>query len=274
MATLKKYFCFFLVFYIHQIQAVQIGDKAPNFDAATTKGNILFHEWINNSWVVLFSHPGDFTPVCTTELASVAQLQPEFKKRNVKVIALSGDSIKDHLEWIPHINKYKDTLKPDNNLLEMINNWKEDTNVNYPIIADEDFSISTLYGMYHPRAKPNSNSLGTINRENIRAVYIIDSNKTIQTILIYPKNIGRNFKEILRTIDALQLSQKHKISTPANWENGDPVIVSNEVLLEDIPEKYNTKDINIFEDYLKFIEQPEFFSGSNKSKKRSKGGFK
>ena len=124
-----------------------------------------------------------------------------FKKRNVKGIALSGDSIKDHLEWIPHINKFKDTLKPDGNLLEMINNWKEDTNVNYPIIADEDFSISTLYGMYHPRAKPNSNSLGTINKENIRAVYIIDSNKTIKTILIYPKNIGRNFKEILRTID-------------------------------------------------------------------------
>jgi alkyl hydroperoxide reductase subunit AhpC len=274
MATLRNYFCFFLVFYIHQIQAVQIGDKAPNFDAATTKGNISFHEWINNSWVVLFSHPGDFTPVCTTELASVAQLQPEFKKRNVKVIALSGDSIKDHLEWIPHINKFKDTLKPEGSLLKIINNWQEDTDVNYPIIADEDFSISTLYGMYHPNAKPNSNSLGSMNRENIRAVYIIDSNKTIQTILIYPKNIGRNFKEILRTIDALQLSQIYKISTPANWENGDPVIVSNEVPLEDIPEKYNTKDINIFEDYLKFIDQPEFFSGSDKSKKRSKGGFK
>jgi alkyl hydroperoxide reductase subunit AhpC len=156
----------------------------------------------------------------------------------------------------------------------MINNWKEDTDINYPIIADEDFSISTLYGMYHPNAMPNSNSLGTLNRENIRAVYIIDSNKIIQTILIYPKNIGRNFKEILRTIDALQLSQKYKISTPANWKNGDPVIVSNDVPLEDIPEIYNTDDINIYQDYLKFIDQPEFFNESDKSKKRSKGGFK
>lgn len=271
---MKKFLCTFLIFFIHNLHAVKIGDIAPNFKASTTIGDLTFHEWANESWIVLFSHPGDFTPVCTTELASVAQLQPEFNKRNVKVIALSGDSVKDHQEWIPHINSFKDTLKREGSLLSMIKNWKEDTDINYPIIADEDFSISTLYGMYHPNAMPNSNSLGTINRENIRAVYIIDSNKIIQTILIYPKNIGRNFKEILRTIDALQLSQKYKISTPANWKNGDPVIVSNDVPLEDIPEIYNTDDINIYQDYLKFIDQPKFINGSDKSKKRSKGGFK
>lgn len=274
MPPLKKYFCVLFIFYFQQIQAVQIGDKAPNFDAETTKGNISFHEWANNSWVILFSHPGDFTPVCTTELASVAKLQPEFKKRNVKPIALSGDSIKDHYEWIPHINSYKDTLKNNNDILKIINNWKEETDVNYPIIADEDFYVSTLYGMYHPNAMPNSTALGINNKENIRAVYIIDPKKIIQTILIYPKNIGRNFNEILRIIDALQLSQNQKVSTPADWQVGDSVIVPNDIPTEDIYDKYDTKEIDIFKDYLKFIDQPGFFDGSDKSKKRSKGGFK
>ena len=274
MLKLKKYLYIFFVFFTHHIQAVQIGDIAPDFNASTTKGDINFHTWANNSWVILFSHPGDFTPVCTTELASVAQLQPDFKEKNVKVIALSGDSLADHLEWIPHINAFKDSLKQNKDVLSIIDNFGEDTDVNYPIIADEDFSVSSLYGMYHPNAKPNSNSLGTPNKETIRAVYIIDPNKVVQTILIYPKNIGRNFNEIIRIVDALQVSKQYKISTPANWQPGDPVIVSNEIPLEEISEKYDTKEINIFKNYLKFIDHPGFFKGSDKSKKRSKGGFK
>ena len=270
MLILRKIFFIFGLFFAHHILAVQIGDIAPNFKATTTKGDITFHDWVENKWTILFSHPGDFTPVCTTELASVAKLQPKFKKRGVKVIALSGDSLKDHLEWISDINAYKDTLKRDESLLKIIKNWSEETDVNYPIIADEDFSISTLYGMYHPEAKPNSNSLGNANKENIRAVYIIDPKKVIQTILVYPKNIGRNFEEILRIIDALQLSQEQKVSTPADWQVGSPVIVTNELPLEDIYEKYNTTDIEIFSDYLKFIDQPKIFHGGDKSKE----GFK
>ena len=167
MIKLKYTFFLIFLFLSYSSHALQLGDQAPNFEAETTKGNFSFHDWAEDKWVILFSHPGDFTPVCTTELAHAAFLQPEFNKRNVKLIAISGDSIKDHLEWIPHINDFKNTIK-SNNVINSIDLLKEDTDVNYPIIADIDFSISTLYGMYHPNAKPNSSSFGTtMNRENI-----------------------------------------------------------------------------------------------------------
>jgi len=259
---------------ISSILANQIGDIAPNFTAMTTKGEIDFHSWSKEKWVVLFSHPSDFTPVCTTELAQVAKLQPEFKKRDVKVIALSVDSLQDHNDWIPDINRYKDKITEKSALDKIISNFGKNTNVDFPLISDEKFKVATLYGMYHPKAKPNEGSFGNPNKATIRSVFIIDPNKIIKTILIYPKNIGRNFDEIIRIVDALKLSDKYKISTPANWQMGDPVIVSNDIPLEDIQEKFDTDKVQVFEDYLKMVDQPGFFGGSKESKKRSKGNFK
>ena len=259
---------------ISTISANQIGNIAPNFTAKTTKGEIDFHNWSKEKWVVLFSHPSDFTPVCTTELAQVAKLQPEFKKRNVKVIALSVDSLEDHNEWIIDINRYKDKIKEKSALDKIISNFGKNTNVDFPLISDEKFEVASLYGMYHPNAKPNEGSFGKPSKATIRSVFIIDPSKTIQTILIYPKNIGRNFDEIIRIVDALQLSAKYNISTPANWQMGDPVIISNDIPLEDIQEKFDTDGVDFFEDYLKMVDQPGFFGGSKKGKARSKGDFK
>jgi len=268
--------CIILIFCLFTNTAftLQIGDQAPNFDAKTTLGNLNFYEWSKNHWVILFSHPGDFTPVCTTELASAALLQPEFNKRNVKVIALSADSVEDHLEWIPDINRYKDMLNKESTILDAIDIFTDDTDVKFPIITDEKLQIANLYEMYHPNAFPNSGSLGSPLKETVRSVFIIDPNNKIQTILIYPKNIGRNFKEILRILDALQVSAKYDVSTPADWLPGDKVIISNEVQDEDIKDKYQTDDVDTFENYLKFIKQPGFFSGSERGKKRSRGEFK
>ena len=274
--TLKKIFYLYL-FTLAGMSAPlanQIGDIAPNFTAKTSQGVLDFHSWSSDQWVVLFSHPGDFTPVCTTELAQVAKLQPEFKKRNTKVMALSIDSLKDHQEWIPQINRFKEKIRDKGSVDKLLTNFGENTDLNFPIIADEDFKVATLYGMYHPNAKPNQGSFGNSSKATIRSVFIIDPNKTIQTILIYPKNIGRNFDEILRIIDALQLSAKYNISTPANWQMGDPVIVSNDIPVEDIAEKFDTDEVNVFENYLRMIKQPGFFGGSEESKKRSQGNFK
>lgn len=272
--VLKWLFFSLLVTLNYSVNALQIGDKAPNFKASTSQGDIDFYEWSDKQWVILFSHPGDFTPVCTTELATAAILQPEFKKRGVKLIGLSGDSLEDHMEWIPHINRFKNELIKKDNLINNLIQSDEETDVNYPIIADESLEIAAQYDMYHPLAYPNANSIGSPLKETIRSVFVIDNDKKIKTILVYPKNIGRNFDEILRIVDALQLSEKHKVSTPANWQPGDDVIVSNDIPLEDIKDKYDTKEVNFFEDYLKFIDQPEFFEGSEKGKDRAKGKFK
>jgi|TARA_B110000259_G_scaffold182843_1_gene227118 alkyl hydroperoxide reductase subunit AhpC len=257
--------CLLILVFISPLSANQIGDIAPNFTANTTKGTIEFHNWGKEKWVVLFSHPSDFTPVCTTELAQVAKLQPEFKKRNVKVIALSTDSLEDHNEWIPDINRYKDKIKikEKSTLDKIISNFSKNTDVDFPLISDEKFEVASLYGMYHPNAEPNTGSFGNASKATIRSVFIIDPSKKIQTILVYPKNIGRNFDEIIRIIDALQLSAKYKVSTPANWKMGDPVIVSNDIALEDIQEKFDTDEVKVFEDYLKMVDQPGFFGGSN-----------
>ena len=239
---------FFVIFLFIPLisHALQIGDKAPNFEAQSTKGIINFHKWSENKWTILFSHPGDFTPVCTTELAELAFLQPEFKKRQTKIITLSVDSVDDHLEWMPHINEYKNKIKSN----------KKGTDLNYPIITDKSLKIATTYGMYHPKAEPSGSIFGNINKSTIRSVFIIDPDKTIQIILSYPKHIGRNFNEIIRIIDALQTAKKYNIATPANWKKEDQVIVPNTIPSEDIKEKYNVKDFTVHQDYLRTIDNP------------------
>ena len=177
---------------------LRLGDIAPDFEQQSTEGPIHFHQWLGDSWGVLYSHPADFTPVCTTELGFTAKLADEFRKRNVKVVALSVDPVDQHRKWIEDIN---DTQK---------------TTVNFPILADADRKVSTLYDMIHPNASATA---------TVRSVYVIDPNKKIRLILTYPPSAGRNFQEILRTIDSLQLTDKQKVATPVNWKKGDPAII-------------------------------------------------
>ena len=178
--------------------ALQLGQTAPDFEADTTEGRIRFHEWIGDSWAVLFSHPKDFTPVCTTELGKTAALSGEFAKRNVKPIAVSVDPLDSHGKWVLDINE------------------TQNTTVNFPILADADKKVATLYDMIHPNASATA---------TVRSVFIIDPKKVIRTTLTYPASTGRNFDEILRVIDSLQLTDSHKVATPANWKDGDDVVI-------------------------------------------------
>ena len=178
---------------------VRLGDIAPDFEAETSQGKIKFHEWLGDSWGILFSHPADFTPVCTTELGTVANYYPEFEKRNVKVIALSVDGVDSHMEWIKDINE------------------TQNTTVNFPIIADEDKHIAELYDMIHPNASESF---------TVRSVFIIGPDKKIKLTLTYPASTGRNFDELLRVIDSLQLTAKYSVATPANWKDGVRVVIS------------------------------------------------
>ena len=258
---------FFILFTI-QANALQIGDKAPNFKADTTLGELDFYDWSQGQWVILLSHPGDFTPVCTTELAEAAKLQPLLNKKNVKIITLSADSVEDHLEWVKEINNYKNKTTTSDDLKNLLLGIEGDTDVNFPIISDPDLKVATLYGMYHPNAKPNAGSFGELNKSTIRAVFIIDPKKNIQAMLTYPKNIGRNFNEIIRTLEALQVSSELNVSTPANWQFGDDVIVSNDIPDEDIKENYEVEEYNVFETYLRTIKQPGHYDGNDARRKR------
>lgn len=208
--------------------ALQLGDIAPDFTAETSEGTIQFHEWLGNSWGILFSHPADFTPVCTTELGTVAKLKSEFEKRNTKVLALSVDPVNSHKEWIKDINETQNTV------------------VNFPIIADEDRKVSDLYGMIHPNA---SDTL------TVRSVFIIGPDKKVKLMLTYPAATGRNFDEILRVLDALQLTADYSVATPANWKNGDDCIVVNSIKTEDIPAKF-PKGHKVIKPYLRTTPQP------------------
>jgi len=190
---------------------LRLGDTAPNFTAETTLGRIDFHKWLGTSWGILFSHPSDFTPVCTTELGVTAKLKEQFEKRNVKVIALSVDSIKDHLTWIKDINE------------------TQNTEVNFPIIADEHRIVATLFDMIHP------NEIATAT---VRSVFIINPDKKIKLTLTYPASTGRNFDELLRVIDSLQLTEHQQLATPANWKAGDNVIISPSVSDEDAKKRF------------------------------------
>jgi alkyl hydroperoxide reductase subunit AhpC len=268
MHIIKKLCWLFIFIFSGTINALQIGDKAPNFVAQSTKGEINFYEWSDNKWTILFSHPGDFTPICTTELAELAFLQPEFKKRQTKIITLSADSLDDHLEWVSHINKYKNLIRTDKKGTITIGLERPD--LDYPILADKQLKIATTYGMYHPKAEPSKGVFGDTNKSTIRSVFIIDPGKKIQTILSYPKHIGRNFNEIIRIIDALQLAKKYDVTIPGNWQKGRQVVVPTHVPSEDIKEKYNVDYFINYQDYLRTIDDPsevEETMSSNAKKK-------
>ena len=209
--------------------AIRLGDEAPDFTADTTEGRLNFHEWKQGKWAVLFSHPRDFTPVCTTELGAVAKLKGEFDKRNVKAIAVSVDPKDSHLSWIKDINE------------------TQNTNVQFPIIADADRKVSELYDMIHP---------GQSATVTVRTVFIIDPKKTVRLTLTYPLNVGRNFDEILRTIDALQLVDKHGVATPGNWRDGDDVVIPTSIQDEAVIKEKFPKGYKALRPYLRLTPQP------------------
>lgn len=208
--------------------SLRLGDIAPDFEANTTQGPIKFHEWLGTSWGLLFSHPADFTPVCTTELGKTALLKGDFEKRNVKVLAVSVDDIDSHHRWIPDINE--------------VNN----TEVNFPIIADEGRKVAELYDMIHPNAS---------EKATVRSVFVIGPDKKVKLTLTYPASTGRNFNEILRVIDSLQLTANHSVATPADWKDGEDVIVVPAVSTEDAEKKF-PKGLNIVKPYLRYTPQP------------------
>jgi alkyl hydroperoxide reductase subunit AhpC len=191
--------------------ALQIGDTAPDFEAETTQGRITFHDWIGDSWAVLFSHPKDFTPVCTTELGYMAKIEPEFERRGVKVIGLSVDAAADHERWAKDIEETQGAAP------------------NYPIIADADFNVSKLYGMLPSSVSGDPGQRTPADNQTVRNVFVIGPDKKIKLILVYPMTTGRNFDEVLRVIDSLQLTANHRVATPVNWRHGDAVIIAGSV---------------------------------------------
>jgi thioredoxin-dependent peroxiredoxin len=208
--------------------ALRLGDIAPDFTAETTQGPIRFHEWLGGEWGVLFSHPKDFTPVCTTELGYVAKMKPEFEKRGVKVIGLSVDPMKDHEEWIEDINE------------------TQKTTVNFPMIADPDRKIAVLYDMIHPNASENF---------TVRSVFVIGPDKKVKLTLTYPASTGRNFDELLRVIDSLQLTANYQVATPVNWKSGEDCIIVTAVPDADVPKKF-PKGSRTIKPYLRYTPQP------------------
>jgi len=197
------------------MQTLVIGDDAPDFEADTTEGKIRFHDWLGNSWAVLFSHPKDFTPVCTTELGTMARLKPEFDKRNVKIIGLSVDPVDNHSRWAKDIEETQGTAP------------------NYPMIGDPELKIAKAFGMLPASVGATSEGRTAADNQTVRNVYIIGPDRKIKLVLSYPMTAGRNFDEILRVIDSLQLTANHKVATPANWKNGDDVIISGSVSNDD-----------------------------------------
>jgi len=208
--------------------AIRLGDIAPDFQAETTEGTLKFHDWLGSSWGVLFSHPADFTPVCTTELGAVAKLRAEFDKRNVKVIAISADPLESHTKWIGDINE------------------TQGTKVDYPLIADPDFRIANLYDMVHPQVS---------DKFSVRSVFVIGPDKKVKLTITYPASTGRNFDEILRVIDSLQLTANYSVATPANWKHGEDVIIVAAVKDEDVPGKF-PKGHKRIKPYLRTTPQP------------------
>jgi alkyl hydroperoxide reductase subunit AhpC len=208
--------------------AVHLGQIAPDFRAETTEGPIQFHEWLGQSWGMLFSHPADFTPVCTTELGMLAKYKPEFDKRNVKVLAISVDPLDQHRDWVKDINE------------------TQQTEVNFPLIADSERQVAQLYDMIHPAASDTS---------TVRSVFVVGPDKKVKLSLTYPASTGRNFDEILRVIDSLQLTAQYSVATPANWQDGQDVIISLAVKNEDIPEKF-PKGHQEVKPYLRTTPQP------------------
>jgi alkyl hydroperoxide reductase subunit AhpC len=208
--------------------ALRLGDEAPNFTAETTQGTVNFHEWLGDGWGILFSHPKDFTPVCTTELGAMAKITEDFKKRNVKVLAVSVDPIDSHKGWINDINE------------------TQSCTVSYPIIADPEKKVANLYDMIHPNALDNM---------TVRSVFVIGPDKKLKLTLTYPASTGRNFQEILRVVDSLQLTAKFKVATPANWKDGEDCIITPAVSDADIPNLF-PKGHRMVKPYLRYTPQP------------------
>jgi thioredoxin-dependent peroxiredoxin len=200
--------------------ALQIGDTAPNFEAETTEGRIRFHEWIGDSWAVLFSHPRDFTPVCTTELGTMAKLKPEFDRRGVKILGLSVDPLSNHEQWAKDIEETQGAAP------------------NYPLIGDADFKVSKLYGMLPAEVDGDPTARTAADNQTVRNVFVIGPDKKVKLMLVYPMSTGRNFDEVLRVIDSLQLTATHNVSTPANWKPGESVIIGGSVSDEQARELY------------------------------------
>ena len=209
--------------------SLRLGDTAPDFKAQTTEGEISFHDYLGDSWGILFSHPADYTPVCTTELGRTAQLKDEFAKRNVKVLAVSVDPLDKHEGWVKDINE------------------TQNTTVNFPIIADADRNVATLYDMIHPEASATA---------TVRSLFVIGPDKKVKLTLTYPASTGRNFVEVLRVVDSLQLTANHSVATPADWKHGEDVIVVPAVSTEDAEKKF-PKGLRIVKPYLRYTPQPD-----------------
>jgi alkyl hydroperoxide reductase subunit AhpC len=216
--------------------ALQLGETAPDFEADTTEGRIKFHDWLGDSWAVLFSHPKDFTPVCTTELGYMASIKPEFDRRGVKIIGLSVDSTGNHEGWAKDIEETQGTAP------------------NYPIIADSDFNVAKLYGMLPADTSGDVGSRTPADNQTVRNVFVIGPDKKIKLILVYPMTTGRNFDEVLRVIDSLQLTAKHKVATPAQWKQGDDVIVAGSVSDDEARETYGGFEAP--KPYIRIVPQP------------------
>src|SRR5205085_1041397 len=214
---------------------IRIGDEAPDFTAETTEGTIRFHEWIGDKWAILFSHPKDFTPVCTTELGYMAKLKPEFDKRNTKIIGLSVDPVTDHKAWVKDIQETQGAA------------------VNYPMIGDPDLIVAKAYDMIHPNASGGKRT--AVDNATVRTVFIIGPDKKVKAMLIYPMSAGRNFDEVLRLLDALQLNAKHTVATPVNWKPGEDVIIPTSVSDEDAKKKY-PQGFKTHKPYLRTVTQP------------------
>ncbi len=217
--------------------SLQIGDVAPDFEADTTQGRIRFHDWIGDTWAVLFSHPKDFTPVCTTELGYMARIKPEFDRRNTKIIGLSVDAVNDHGRWA---NDIKET---------------QGTAPNYPIIGDPDLKVAKLYGMLPASASGDASKRTPADNMTVRNVFVIGPDKKIKLILIYPMSTGRNFDEVLRVVDSMQLTAKYPVATPANWKQGEDVIIGTAVSTDEAKQKFS--NVRELKPYLRTASQPK-----------------
>ncbi|MDQ3796765.1 MAG: peroxiredoxin [Pseudomonadota bacterium] len=218
--------------------SLRIGDTAPDFQAETTEGRLSFHDWIGDSWAILFSHPKDFTPVCTTELGYMAKIKADFDKRNVKIIGLSVDPVEDHKAWSKDIEETQGAAP------------------NYPMIGDADLKVAKLYDMLPAETSGGAQGRTAVDNQTVRSVYVIGPDKKIKLILTYPMAVGRNFDEVLRAVDALQLTAEHQVATPANWKNGDDVIIPTSVPDEEAKKKY-PEGFKTQKPYLRTVKQPE-----------------
>jgi alkyl hydroperoxide reductase subunit AhpC len=216
--------------------SIRLGDTAPDFTAETTEGSIGFHDWIGDSWAVLFSHPKDFTPVCTTELGYMARIKPEFDRRNTKIIGLSVDPAERHAQWADDIEE------------------TQGTRPNYPIIGDRDFAVSKLYGMLPAEAAGDVADRTAADNQTVRNVFVVGPDKKVKLVLVYPMTTGRNFDEVLRVIDSLQLTAKHRVSTPVNWQQGDDVIIAGSVTNDEARQIFGDWDEP--KPYIRIVPQP------------------